>query len=163
VLWLALAHPPAIANLRREGAARGVAPARLIFAPQVDIAEHLARQRHADLFLDTIPFNAVTTAMDALWMGVPLLTCLGKTLVGRGAASALRAIGLPELITGNLRDYEALALQLAQEPARLQAIRATLARNRSTAPLFDVDRFRRNIESAYMTMHRDASAAAPDR
>ena len=85
VLWLAMAHPPAIAHLRREAAARGVNPARLIFAPQVDISEHLARQRHADLFLDTIPFNAVTTATDALWMGVPLLTCLGKTFVGRGA------------------------------------------------------------------------------
>jgi protein O-GlcNAc transferase len=160
ILWLAMAHPPAIANLRREAAARGIDPARLIFAPQVDISEHLARQRHADLFLDTIPFNAVTTAMDALWMGVPLLTCLGRTFVGRGAASALQAIGTPELITGNLRDYETLALQLAQEPARLAVIRAKLAHNRSTAPPFDVDRFRRNIEAAYLTMHRAAGAAA---
>src|SRR5205823_14847828 len=110
--------------------------------------------------LDTIPFNAVTTAMDALWMGVPLLTCLGRTFVGRGAASALQAIGLPELVTGNLRDYEALALQLAQEPARLNAVRAKLARNRPTAPLFDVDRFRRSIEATYLAMHRAAGAAA---
>lgn len=159
VLWLAMAHPPAIANLRREAAARGVDPSRLVFAPQVDISEHLARQRHADLFLDTVPFNAVTTAMDALWMGVPLLTCLGKTFVGRGAASALHAIGLPELVTGNLRDYEALALQLAREPERLHAVRAKLAHNRSVAPLFDVDRFRRNIEDAYLDMQRSAAAA----
>jgi len=159
VLWLAMAHPPAIANLRREAAARGVDPARLIFAPQVDIAEHLARQRHADLFLDTVPFNAVTTAMDALWMGVPLLTCLGKSFVGRGAASALHAIGLRELVTGNLRDYETLALQLAREPERLHAIRARLVRNRSIAALFDVDRFRRNIEAAYLTMQRTAAMA----
>ena len=159
VLWLAMAHPPAIANLRREAAARGVDPARLIFAPQVDISEHLARQRHADLFLDTVPFNAVTTAMDALWMGVPLLTCLGKSFVGRGAASALHAVGLPELVTGNLRDYEALALQLAREPERLHAVRARLAHNRSIAPLFDMDRFRRNIEAAYLDMHRAAATA----
>ena len=160
ILWLAAAHPPAIANLRREAAARGVDPSRLVFAPQVDIADHLARQHHADLFLDTIPFNALTTAMDALWMGVPLLTCLGKSFVGRGAASALNAIGLPECVTGNLRDYEALALRLAQQPERLREIRARLAGNRSTAPLFDVDRFRRNIEDAYLMMHQ-AAAAAP--
>lgn len=152
VLWLAAAHPPAIANLRREAAARKVDPARLIFAPQVDLPDHLARHHHAGLFLDTVPYNALTTAMDALWTGVPVLTVLGNTFVGRGAASALSTIGLPELIARNLADYEALALGLARDPVRLKTVREKLLLNSRVTPLFDTDRFRRHIETAYLAM-----------
>jgi protein O-GlcNAc transferase len=162
VLWLAAAHPPAIANLRREAAARGVDPVRLVFAPQVDLPEHLARHHHAGLFLDTLPYNALTTAMDALWAGVPVITVLGNTFVGRGAASALSTIGLPELVARNLRDYEALALALARDPVRLKEIREKLLHNRARTPLFDTDRFRRHIETAYLTMWQHSrTGAAP--
>jgi protein O-GlcNAc transferase len=153
VLWLAGRHAQVIANLQREASAHGVDPARLIFAPRLErLADHLARYRHAGLFLDTLPYNAHTTAIDALWTGVPVVTCLGQTFVGRGAASALHAIGLPELVARNLADYEALAARLAGDAAALRAVRDTLARNRATFPLFDSDRFRRHIEAAYATM-----------
>ena len=124
VLWLSEANATAQANLRREAEQSGVEAQRLIFAPRLpDVADHLARQRQADLFLDTLPYNAHTTACDALWAGVPLLTCLGTTFVGRVAASLLKAIGLDELITHSLDDYEALALKLAHDPAALAALR----------------------------------------
>jgi protein O-GlcNAc transferase len=153
VLWLAKKHDEALANLRREAAARGIDVARLIFAPRLEhLADHLARYRHAGLFLDTLPYNAHTTAIDALWAGVPVVTCLGRTFVGRGAASALHAVGLPELVAENLEDYEALAARLAGAQGELRAIRDRLARNRTTFPLFDSDRFRRNIEAAYTAM-----------
>jgi predicted O-linked N-acetylglucosamine transferase (SPINDLY family) len=153
VLWLSQAHPIAMANLRREAERCGVSAQRLIFAPKVaDNAEHLARQRLADLFLDTLPYNAHTTANDALWAGLPVLTCIGETCAGRVAASQLKAVGLPELITTSLEDYEALALKLAREPSFLAAIKAKLARNRDTYPLFDTARFTRHIEAAYTTM-----------
>jgi predicted O-linked N-acetylglucosamine transferase (SPINDLY family) len=153
VLWLSQAHPIAIANLRREAERCGVSAQRLIFAPKVaDNAEHLARQRLADLFLDTLPYNAHTTANDALWAGLPVLTCIGETFAGRVAASQLKAVGLPELITTSLEDYEALALKFAREPSFLAAIKAKLARNRDTHPLFDTARFTRHIEAAYTTM-----------
>ena len=106
----------------------------------------------ADLFLDTLPYNAHATASDALWMGLPVLTCQGRALAGRVAASLLHAIGLPELVTVTLADYEALALRIATEPALLVAARTKLARNRQTHPLFDIDRFRRHIEAAYTRM-----------
>jgi protein O-GlcNAc transferase len=142
-----------VPNLRREAAARGIDPARLIFAARVPrLADHLARYRHTGLFLDTVPYNANTTAIDALWAGVPVVTCLGRTFVGRGAASALHAAGLPELVTGNLQDYEALAVRLAADRAQLAAVRDKLSRNRSACALFDGDRFRRNIEAAYRRM-----------
>jgi protein O-GlcNAc transferase len=115
------------------------------------VADHLARQRQADLFLDTLPYNAHTTASDALWAGVPIVTCLGATFVGRVAASLLKAVGLDELITHSLEEYEALALKLAQDPSALAAIKATLARNRNTFPLFDTARTTRQIEAAYTT------------
>jgi predicted O-linked N-acetylglucosamine transferase (SPINDLY family) len=125
----------------------------LIFAAKVEnISDHLARQRQADLFLDTLPYNAHTTASDALWAGLPVLTCLGETFAGRVAASLLKAVGLPELITTSLEDYEALALKLAREPTLLAAIKAKLANNRDTCPLFDTARFTRHIEAAYTTM-----------
>ncbi len=152
VLWLLEDNRWAKENLRHEAQARGVDPARLIFAPRMDLGEHLARHRLADLFLDTLPCNAHTTASDALWAGLPVLTCAGGTFAGRVSGSLLHAVGLPELVTHHLPDYEALALKLAQDPGLLGTLHAKLARNRSTHPLFDTDRFRRHIESAYVTM-----------
>jgi predicted O-linked N-acetylglucosamine transferase (SPINDLY family) len=156
VLWLFEANPDAAANLRREAAARGVAPARLVFAPRLPLAEHLARQQRADLFLDTLPVNAHTTASDALWVGLPLLTCRGAGFAARVAASLLRAVGLPELIVDDLAAYEATALALARDPARLAALRARLAAARDGAPLFDAARTCRHLEDAYRTMHERA-------
>lgn len=152
VLWVLEDNSEARRNLQREAEARGVEPARLVFAPRVPHAEHLARHRLADLFLDTLPYNAHTSASDALWAGLPLLTCTGNAFAGRVAGSLLHAVGLPELVTYSLAEYEALALQLAANPARLSALRARLAANRLTAPLFDTDRFRRHLEAAYLRM-----------
>jgi protein O-GlcNAc transferase len=153
VLWLSAMNKSTQANLRREAAARGVDPERLIFAPYAGrIEDHLARQRAADLFLDTLPYNAHSTACDALWTGLPVVTCVGASFAGRVGASMLKAAGLPELVTNNLEDYEAVALRLATEPALLPAIRRKLADNRPTCPLFDGDRFRRHVEAAYATM-----------
>ena len=147
VLWLAPSNATATANLRREAERRGVDPARLVLAPRVSLPEHLARHRHADLFLDTTPYNAGTTANDALFMGVPLVTCAGETMASRIAGSQLRAIGLPELITHSLSDYEALVLALGRAPERLSALKARLAANRLSAPLFDMARFTRALEA----------------
>ena len=153
VLWLSQADPVAMTNLRGEAERCAVPAQRLLFAPKVaENSDHLARQRQADLFLDTLPYNAHTTASDALWTGLPVLTCLGETFAGRVAASLLRAVGLPELVTTSLDDYEALALKLAREPSFLAAIKTKLARNRDTHPLFDTARFTRHIEAAYSTM-----------
>src|SRR5262249_23908036 len=152
VLWLFRSNDLACANLRREAAARGVDPSRLVFAPLRDHPDHLARLTLADLFLDTLPYNAHTTASDALWAGLPVVTCLGETFAGRVAGSLLRAVGLAELITTSLGDYEALALKLARDPQQLASIKAKLARNRDTYPLFDTARFTRHIEAAYTTM-----------
>ena len=159
VLWLLGTNPIAERNLRREAERRGIAAERLIFAPRLAVADHLARHRRADLFLDTLPYNAHTTASDALWAGLPLVTCQGDTFAGRVAASLLNAIGLPELITASLEEYEALALKLARDPAMKEKLR----RNRDTYPLFDTARFARHIESAYETMwqaHQDGRAPA---
>jgi len=139
-------------NLRKEASARGIDPQRLIFAPKLWPDRHLARHQLADLFLDTLPYNAHTTCSDALWAGLPVLTCYGKAFPGRVAASLLKAVGLPELITQRLEDYEQLALELAGNPSLLKATREKLARNRLTMPLYDSDRFRRNIEAAYEAM-----------
>jgi len=152
VLWLRGDGGLAQSNLRREAQARGLNPARLIFATWPTLSEHLARHRLADLFLDTLPFNAHTTASDALWAGLPVLTCRGRAFAGRVAASLLNAVDLPELVTESLAEYEALALRLATDRVQLAAIRAKLARNRSTHPLFDTDLFRRHIEAAYIRM-----------
>ena len=152
VLWLFVDNAAACRNLRAEAAARGVTPDRLVFAAPAKLPDHLARYQLADLFLDTLPCNAHTTASDALWEGLPLLTCMGTTFAGRVAGSLLHAVGLPELVTNNLADYEALALRLATTPALLADLRQRLARNKSTHALFDSDRFRKNIESAYLTM-----------
>jgi predicted O-linked N-acetylglucosamine transferase (SPINDLY family) len=147
VLWLSPGYPVACANLQREAEARGVDPQRLVFAPRIDLAEHLARHAHADLFLDTSPYNAGTTANDALFMGVPVLTCSGETMASRIAGSQLHAIGLPELVTTNLTEYEALALHLATEPQTLAAWRSRLAANRHTHPLFDMARYTQDFEA----------------
>ncbi len=152
VLWLFEDNPAVARNLRREAAARGVAPGRLVFAPRLPLAEHLARHRLADLFVDTLPYNAHTTASDALWAGLPVLTCMGATFPGRVAGSLLRAAGLPELVTASLAEYEAVALRLATTPALLAGHRARLAAQRSTCALFDTDRFRRHIEAAFVEM-----------
>ena len=136
-------------NLVAEAVARGVDPRRLVFAPRVEHAEHLARQRLADLFLDTAPYNAHTTASDALWAGLPVLTCAGKTFASRVAGSLLHAHGVPELVTETLQEYEALALRLATDRASLRTLKAKIDRHGKTHPLFDTDRFRRHIESAY--------------
>lgn len=152
VLWLLEDNAYAARNLRREAEARGVAAERLVFAARMELDAHLARHRHADLFLDTLPYNAHTTASDALWAGLPVVTCIGKTFSGRVAASLLHAVGLPELVTQSLADYESLALKLATDRPALGAVKAKLFRNRATAPLFDTKRFARHIEAAYTGM-----------
>ena len=161
VLWLLGTGATIEANLRREAHSRGVAPERLVFAPMIGLAEHLARYRHADLFLDTLPYNGHTTASDALWAGVPVLTCAGPTFAGRVAASLLKAVGLRELTTASAGEYEALALRLATEPALLTGLRRRLAANRATAPLFDAARFARGIEAAYARMWEIWRAGRP--
>jgi len=162
VLWLRSLNPSAMGNLRNEAKARGVAPERLVFAPRVPHTEdHLARLRLADLFLDTLPYNAHATACDALWAGLPVLTCPGNTFPARVAASVLHAIGLPELVTASLAEYEELALTLARKPERLAALRAKLRRNRDTEPLFDTARFTRDLESAYSAMWERQRAGLP--
>ena len=152
VLWALSRSSTTEQNLRREAAARGIAPERLIFAPTQPLAEHLARHRLADLFLDTLPYNAHTTASDALWAGLPVVTCAGETFAGRVAGSLLRAVGLPELVTTSLADYENAALALAREPQKLTALKDKLARNLRTAPLFDTVRFTKDLEAAYVRM-----------
>ncbi len=153
VLWLFRSNEAASDKLRQAAQARGVSPDRLIFARFLEQPEHLARLQQADLFLDTLPYNAHTTASDALWAGVPVLTCAGQSFAGRVGASILRAAGFPELVTDDLAAYEARALALANDPAQLQALRRRLAETRATCPLFDTDRFRRHIEAAYGAMY----------
>jgi predicted O-linked N-acetylglucosamine transferase (SPINDLY family) len=152
VLWLLGDNESTERNLRMEAQARGIDPVRIVFASRLPLDEHLARHRVADLFLDTLPYNAHTTASDALWAGLPVLTREGTAFAGRVAASLLHAIGLPELVTHSIEDYEALALRLARDPSLLQGYRNRLATNRLTHPLFDTERFRRHIEAAYLQM-----------
>ncbi|MGM4895285.1 O-linked N-acetylglucosamine transferase family protein [Tardiphaga sp. 839_C3_N1_4] len=158
VLWLLEDSAAAVANLRREAELRGVDPARLIFAARMSPAEHLARHRCADLFLDTLPYNAHTTASDALWAGLPLLTCRGETFAGRVAASLLQNLGVPELIAGKRDDYERMAIELAENPERLSSIREKLSANRLKMPAFDTRRLARDIETAFRKMSERARA-----
>jgi len=153
VLWLVDDNAAVVRNLRAEAVKRGVAAERLVFAKRMDYAGHLARHRVADLFLDTLPYNAHTTASDALLAGLPVVTCVGKTFPGRVAASLLQAVGLPELIANNASAYEALAIDLATHPARLQAIRQKLAAGLPNALLFNTPQMTRQIEAAYRMMH----------
>jgi protein O-GlcNAc transferase len=163
VLWQLADQPVARRNLRAEAERRGVAPDRIVFADRVPPDRHLARHGLADLFLDTLPCCAHTTASDALWAGLPLLACLGSTFTGRVAASLLHAIGLPELVTTSLDEYEAVAVKLASEPALLGALKAKLVAHRDTHALFDTARFCRGIEAAYVTMQeRHRRGEAPE-
>mgnify|MGYP001109238464 CR=1 FL=1 len=148
-------------NLRREAQLRGVDPDRLVFAPRCKPADHLARHQLADLFLDGLPYGAHTTASDALWAGLPVLTCTGETFAGRVATSLLNAIGLPELVTRTREDYERLAIELARQPDRLASIKEKLARNRLTTPLFDTQLSTRHIESGYKAMYERYQAGLP--
>jgi len=148
VLWLSPSSEATYANLRREARLRGVAPERLVFAPRVGLGAHLARLRLADLFLDTWPYNAGTTANDALLVGLPLLTCTGETLASRVAGSQLRATGVPELIAGDLAAYERRAIELARAPAELDRLRRWLERERPSSILFDIERYTRRFEEA---------------
>jgi predicted O-linked N-acetylglucosamine transferase (SPINDLY family) len=152
VLWLFAPNPYAEKNLKQEADRRNVDPARLVFAQLRDFSDYLAQYRIADLFLDTTPYNAGATAADALWAGCPVLTCAGETYVSRFACSMLNAVGLPELVTNSLEDYEAAALRLAQNPEELRDIRERLRENARKMPLFDCDRFTRRLETAYMAM-----------
>lgn len=156
VLWLRQPGPDARANLDREADGRGIDPARLVYADVMPREIHLARHANANLFLDTLPYNAHATAADALGAGLPVLTCRGQAFAGRVAASLLEAVGLPELVTHNLEDYEKRALELARDPHQLQAVQQKLARNLAELPLFDADRFRRDIEELFIGMHKQA-------
>jgi predicted O-linked N-acetylglucosamine transferase (SPINDLY family) len=161
VLWLLSDGETAVANLRREAQVRGVAPGRLVFAPRLPLAGHLARQRHADLLLDTLPCNAHTTASDALWAGVPVLTCLGRTFAGRVAGSLVRAAELPELVVSTLDEYEATAQRLALDREALRELRARLAARRMSCALFDSERYARHLEAAWATMSERTRAGLP--
>ncbi len=152
VLWLLDSDAEVPGNLRREAVARGIAAERLVFSPRLPPSEYLARYRLADLFLDTTPVGAHTTASDALWAGLPVLSILGEGFAARVAASLLHAVGLPELAVGSLAGYEATALRLTRQPDALAALKARLADGRDRAPLFDTDRFARALERAYATM-----------
>lgn len=161
VLWLLGDPPDVVTNLRREASARGVVPNRLVFAPRVPLCEHLARHRMADLFLDTLPCNAHTTASDALWAGLPLLTVTDEAFASRVAASLLRSVSLPELVSSTVADYEGLAVELATHPAKLERLRAKLAANRLSQPLFDGVLFARRLEHAYRVIHDRSRRGLP--
>jgi protein O-GlcNAc transferase len=163
VLWLVEDNAYVAANLRKEAKARRVDPDRLIFAKRMHLPEHLARHRLADLFLDSLPYNAHTTASDALWAGLPVLTQIGATFPGRVAASLLNAIGLPELITTTPQAYEDLAVRLATSPEMLAATKRKLAHNRLTTSLFDTKAYTRHLEAAYARMYeRYQAGLGPD-
>jgi predicted O-linked N-acetylglucosamine transferase (SPINDLY family) len=146
VLWLLESNPLASTNLRREAERRDVAPERLIFAARVPLAEHLARHAVADLFLDTMPYNAHTTANDALYAGLPILTCAGETFASRVSGSQLRAIGLPELVTESPEAYEAVALRLSRELDLLRSLRERLRNDRDSSALFNTEAYTRALE-----------------
>lgn len=163
VLWLLEANASVSFQLRREAAAQGVDPARLIFALRAPLAEHLARHQLADLSLDCFPYCGHATASVSLWAGCPLLTLAGQTMVSRVAGSLLHTIGLPELVAGSFDEYAATALQLARDPGRLRGLRDRLAANRLTCGLFNTERFARNVERAYETMWQIHAAGEPPR
>lgn len=152
VLWLLSSNPAAEQNLKQEAEKRNVSRDRLIFAPRMPLADHLARHRAADLFLDTFHYGGHTTTSDSLWAGLPVITRLGVAFAGRVAASLLSAAGLPDLIAQNSGDYEKLALDLALRPEALARIKSRLESNKRSCPLFDTERYTRNIESAYTEM-----------
>jgi predicted O-linked N-acetylglucosamine transferase (SPINDLY family) len=162
VLWLTHANATMVRNLDAEAAARGIDPRRLVYATPVPKSEdHLGRLRMADLFLDTVPYNAHSTACEALWAGLPVLTCMGQSFPGKVAASVINAVGLPEMVTRSLAEYEARALELARDPAAHAALREKLAHNRKTQPLFDTVRYTRNLEAAYARMWEQYQSGQP--
>jgi len=161
VLFLYADNNEAEANLKKEAEFRGVDAGRIVFGKRLPVPEYLARYRCADLFLDTLPYNAGTTASDALWAGLPVLTCMGETFASRVAASLLTAIHLPELITTTLADYEALAIELGNHPNKLKAIKEKLAHNRLSTPLFNTPLFTRHIEAAYTEMYKRYQSDMP--
>ena len=163
VLWLLQDNSWAVENLKKEALKQGVDAQRLVFAERMPLQEHLARHHQADLFLDTLPYNAHTTTSDALWSGLPVLTLIGQSFASRVAASLLNAIGLPELITNTQEQYETLAVGLAQNPQKLAEIKLKLTNNRLIAPLFDTPLFTKNLEDAYIKMYeRYQSDLEPD-
>jgi protein O-GlcNAc transferase len=153
VLWLFKENSYVVENLKKEAQKRSIDPHRLVFADRLEMSEHLARHRQADLFLDTFPYNAHTTTSDALWSGLPLITLKGRSFASRVAASLLSAIGLPELITNNQEEYETLAIELAKNAHKYSQIKEKLDKNRLNTPLFDTPRFTKNLEAAYIKMH----------
>lgn len=154
VLWLLADNQIAKENLIKEAVSRGIESSRLVFSERISIAEHLARHKCADLFLDTLPYNAHTTCSDALWAGLPVLTLMGNTFPGRVAASLLSAVGLSELITYTQEEYEMLAIDLATNPEKIANIKLKLAKNRLSTPLFDTPSFTKNLEAAYTKMYK---------
>jgi len=163
VLWLLEWNKQALPNLRREAAKRGINPARVIGGPRKALADHVARFRLADVFLDSWPCNAHTTASDALWAGVPIVTMLGETFASRVAASLLHAVGTPELVCRDIAHYEQTVLELAADAPRRETLRARLAEARRSAPLFDTTTFTQDIEALYLRMaERHAQGLAPD-
>jgi len=163
VLWLLDHHPLATQNLRREAQVRGIDLHRIVFAPRMPLPEHLARHKAADLFIDTLPYNAHTTASDALWVGLPVLTCMGTSFAARVAGSLLLAMNLPELIAETQADFESKAIQYAKNPVALANVKGQLSGNLSTSPLFNAQLFVRHIEQAYRVMHaRKRSGLAPE-
>lgn len=161
LLWLMEGTSAAVANLRSQAQSKGVDAERIVFARHMEPPEHLARHRVADLFLDTTPCNAHTTASDSLWAGLPLVTCSGETFASRVAASLLNAVGLPQLVTHSLAAYEECAFALAADAAKLAKLRETLATNRLRHPLFDTERFTRHLEAGYELIHARARAGLP--
>ena len=161
VLWLIEDNQDATRHLQQEAQARGISAARIIFAKRVPLSEHLGRHQCADLFLDTLPYNAHTTASDALWAGLPVLTCTGTSFAGRVASSMLTVLDLPELITTSVAQYESLAYELASQPEKLQQIKTKLAKNRLPSPLFNADLMARELESAYLAMYNRFQEGLP--
>jgi len=153
VLWLLVSNEETAKNLTKEAEKSGINKNRLVLAKYVPVEEHLNRIKHADLFVDNLPYNAHTTSSDALRMGLPVLTCVGKSFASRVAASLLNAVGLPELITTTQKEYEALAIELATNPKKLKIIKDKLAKNLPSAPLYDTPLFTRHLESAYKVMY----------
>lgn len=160
LLWLQAG--PGESNLKQHARAAGIAPHRLVFAPFIDTEAYLARLRLADVYLDTLHWTAHTQGMDALWAGVPIITCPGEHWVSRLAAGLLHAVGLEDCIVAGLQAYEGLACDLAINPEKLRALKARLARNRETHPLFDIERLVKNLDAAYLQMWRmHASGEVP--
>ena len=161
VLWLLDHHPLATQNLKKEAQARGIEPHRLVFGPRMPLADHLARHKLADLFIDTLPYNAHTTTSDALWAGLPVLSCMGKSFAARVAGSLLLAMDLPELITNTQADFESKAIEYAKDPVALQKIKLKLLENLPISPLFNAKLFTRHIEQAYRVMYARQQSGLP--